>query len=460
VARAAKQIENNHLRPFYNAAVGRYRDDSSALERLVEPDRVHRDVYIDAEVFQLEMERLWARSWVYVGHTSQFPSEGDYLTLDVAGQPLIVLRQADGTMRLLINRCAHKGSKLLGDASGNAGKTLRCPYHAWTYRLDGSIVNIPLKQGYDGSRLAETEAYRGLTIVKNVETYRGFVFVRLSSEGLSFREYFGDSLSSIDNLADRSPEGELEIVGGCLRYLHNCNWKMFVENLNDTMHPMIAHASSAGTAKKLWEGKPADAPKPMAIEQIAPFASDYKFFDDMGVRVYPHGHSFSGVHFSIHSSYASLGDYEALMKQAYGEERARQILGTVRHNTVYYPSLTIKGAIQSIRVARPLAADKTLIESWTFRLKGAPEILLHRTVTYNRLINSPMSVVGHDDLHCYRSIQEGLAGDGNEWVSLHRNFDAAESTALDERGELTCNGTSDISMRNQFRAWRELMRQQ
>ncbi len=141
------------------------------------------------------------------------------------------------------------------------------------------------------------------------------------------------------------------------------------------------------------------------------------------------------------------------MRRAYGEEKARSILGTVRHNTVYYPSLTIKGAIQSIRVARPLAADRTLIESYTFRLKGAPEKLLQRTVMYNRLINSPMSVVGHDDLHCYRSIQEGLAAQGNEWVSLHRNFDPAELGAQ----ELTANGTSDISMRNQFRAWREFM---
>lgn len=434
-----------------------YRNDPAALERLVEPDRVHRDVYINPEIFQLEMERLWSRAWVYAGHASQLPKEGDYLTVDIAGKPLLVVRQADGSIRVLVNRCAHKGSRLVAEPAGNAGRTFRCPYHAWTYRLDGSIVNIPLKQGYDGTRLEQTDACRGLTVVPNVETYRGFIFVRLAAEGQGFREYFGDSLSSIDNLADRSPVGELEITGGCLRYLHNCNWKMFVENLNDTMHPMIAHASSAGTARKLWEGRPADAPKPMAIEQIAPFASDYKFFDDMGVRVYRHGHSFSGVNFSIHSSYSALGDYEALMKQAYGEERARQILGTVRHNTVYYPSLTIKGAIQSIRVARPLAADRTLIESWTFRLKGAPDILLQRTVTYNRLINSPMSVVGHDDLHCYRSIQEGLAGDGNEWVSLHRNFDPAEAAELERRGELTCNGTSDVSMRNQFRAWQELM---
>jgi phenylpropionate dioxygenase-like ring-hydroxylating dioxygenase large terminal subunit len=425
----------------------RYRDDSQALLALIEPDRVHRDVYLDPEVFQLEMERLWSRTWIYAGHTSQVPQAGDFITLDVAAKPLIVVRHSDGKVRVLHNRCAHKGTKVVYDTAGNAGKTFRCPYHAWTYRTDGTLLNVPLKQGYEATGFQAP----GLTPVTH-EVYRGFIFVRLA-DGPGFREYFGGSLSSIDYLADRSPEGELEITGGCLRYLHNCNWKMFVENLNDTMHPMIAHASSAGTAKKLWEGKPAELPKPMAIEQYAPFASDYKFFDDMGVRVYPHGHGFSGVNFSIHSAYSPIKEYEEAMRRKYGEERAKDILGTVRHNTVYYPSLTIKGAIQSIRVARPLAADRTLIESWTFRLKGAPESLLQRTVMYNRLINSPMSVVGHDDLHCYRSAQEGLAADGNEWVSLHRNFDPAEA----QKGELTCNGTSEISMRNQFRAWREFM---
>jgi len=430
--------------------MARYRDDAGALERLIEADRVHRDVYTDPEVFQLEMERLWSRTWIYVGHASQVPRAGDFITLDIAAKPLIMVRHSDGAIRVLMNRCAHKGTKVVSALAGNAGKTFRCPYHAWTYRTDGSLINIPLKDGYSGTRL---ESNLGLAGVKSVETYRGFVFARLAEDGIGFRDYFGDSLSSIDNLADRSPEGELELAGGCLRFLHNCNWKMFVENLNDTMHPMIAHASSAGIAKKLWEGQPADRPKPMAIEQIAPFASDYKFFDEMGVRVYAHGHSFSGVNFSIHSSYSSVPEYEQAMQRAYGEERARKILGTVRHNTVYYPSLTIKGAIQSIRVCRPLAADKTLLESYTFRLKGAPDALLQRTVTYNRLINSPMSVVGHDDLHCYRAIQEGLAAQGNEWVNLQRNFDPAEVDAA----ELTANGTSDISMRNQFRAWREFM---
>lgn len=431
----------------------RYREDDAALAALVEPDQVHRDVYLDQEVFDLEMERLFHRTWVYLGHTSQVPNAGDYLTVDIAKEPLVMVRQADGSVRVLKNRCAHKGAKLVSAPSGNTGKFFRCPYHAWTYKTDGKPLAIPLKNGYEGTRMTECPSGQGLTAVANVETYRGFVFVRLSDEGPTFSEYFGDSLSSIDNMADRSPEGELEIAGGCLRYMHNCNWKMFVENLNDTMHPMVAHESSAGTAKKLWDGKSADEPKPMAIEQFVPFVSGYDFFDGMGVRVFENGHSYTGVNFSIHSSYSALPEYEQKLAAAWGEEKAKQVLGTARHNTVYYPSLTIKGAIQAIRVVRPIAPDKTLIESWTFRLKGAPDALLQRTLTYSRLINSPMSVVGHDDLHAYRAIQEGLAANGNAWVSLHRDYRADEGEAQD----LTVNGTSEISMRNQFRAWARYM---
>jgi hypothetical protein len=191
----------------------------------------------------------------------------------------------------------------------------------------------------------------------------------------------------------------------------------------------------------------------MAIEQFVPFMSDYKFFEDMGVRVYENGHSFSGVNFSIHSKYSAVPEYDAAMNAAYGEEKAQAILGMARHNTVYYPNLTIKGAIQAIRVIRPISVDKTIVESWTFRLKGAPDELLQRTAMYSRLINSPFSVVGHDDLHAYRGIQVGLKASGNDWVSLHRNHDPAE---VGQR-ELTTIGTSEVSMRNQYRAWAQYM---
>src|SRR5688500_17744258 len=109
--------------------MGRYRNDPEAVKSLVEADRVHRDVYTDPEIFQLEMERLWARTWVYAGHSSQLLAPGDYITLDSAGIPLIVVRHTDASIRVLRNRCAHKGTKVVGDTAGNTGKAFRCPYH-------------------------------------------------------------------------------------------------------------------------------------------------------------------------------------------------------------------------------------------------------------------------------------------------------------------------------------------
>ncbi|MGJ7530718.1 aromatic ring-hydroxylating dioxygenase subunit alpha [Variovorax sp. GB1P17] len=432
----------------------RYRSDPQGLAALVQPDQVHRDTYINTEVFDLEMERLWRRAWVYVGHESQVPKPGDYLTADIAGQPVLLVRQRDTSVRVLLNRCAHKGAKLVTAPTGSTGSQFRCPYHAWIYKLDGSLGGVPLRSGYEDTQFAQSQAAGGMCRVEHIASHRGFVFARLSATGLSFEEYFGDSLSSIDNMADRSPEGELEVVGGCLRYEHNCNWKMFIENLNDTMHPMVAHESSAGTAKTLWKDEPAEKPKPMAVEVMLPFTENYQFSDAMGVRVFANGHSYTGTaSVSLHANYSDVSGYEEQLRAAYGDERAHQILGTVRHNTVYYPSLTVKGAIQAIRVIRPIAADKTVIESWTLRLKGAPDELLQRTMMYSRIINSPMSVVGHDDLHCYRSIQEGLAVDPNPWVSLHRNYKSDEHVPRDQ----TVNGTSEISMRNQFRAWKSMM---
>jgi phenylpropionate dioxygenase-like ring-hydroxylating dioxygenase large terminal subunit len=270
---------------------------------------------------------------------------------------------------------------------------------------------------------------------------------------MSFEEYFGDVVSSIDNMVDRSPAGELEVAGGCLRFMHDCNWKMFVENLNDTMHPMVVHESSAGAAREIWKTHPDDEAKPMIVEQLEPFVNGYDFFDAGGVRVFENGHSYDGEKGSIHQNYSGIPEYDRALEEAYGKERAGEILGTVRHNTALYPTFTSKCAIQAIRVARPISANKTLIESWTFRLKGAPEELFKRTHTYSRLINSPFSPVGHDDLHCYEAAQEGLLASGNEWVSLHRDYDP------DEAGEkqLLANGTSEVSVRNQYRAWFKFM---
>ncbi len=430
-----------------------YRDRPEAIRALVEDDRVHRDVYLSDELFALEQERFFAQTWLYVGHTSQVPESGDYWSLELAGRPVMMVRQPGGAVRVFYNRCAHKGTRLVTDESGNTGKFFRCPYHAWTYRLDGGPLAIPLKSGYEGTRLSECESGRGLTELKHTVAYRGFVFSRLSDRGPDFDAYFGEVLQAIDNMVDRSPEGRLTVGGGVLRNIVHCNWKMYLENINDTVHPMSTHESATQAADALWQGHAPDDPKPMAMEQILPFGSGYDFFDRMGARVFANGHSVLGTNFSIHSSYAQLPDYEAAMRDAHGAERAADILQRSPQNSVFYPSLSVKGSPQAIRVIRPLAADRTLVEAWSFRAAGAPDLLFERAMSYNRLVFSPMSVVAHDDVHLFESIQRGLRAEGNEWISLHRDFDAAELA----QDTVTTNGTNELLMRNQFRAWAKFM---
>jgi phenylpropionate dioxygenase-like ring-hydroxylating dioxygenase large terminal subunit len=429
-----------------------YREDVRNVAALVRDGEVHRDVYTSPEVFELEMENLFANTWVYVGHGSQIPEVGDFFTTTVGTAPVVMVRHTDRSVRVLHNRCPHKGTRVANEMCGNTGKFFRCPYHAWSFRTDGSPAAIPLPQGYAETRFKQSAAAGGMTPVGAVHVYREFVFARLRAEGIGFDEYFGASLSSLDNMIDRSPVGKLEVAGGVFRYLHKCNWKMLVENLTDTCHPMVAHESSAGTAKAMWEAAPAGTPKHPAVEIYAPFMSPYAFYEGMGIRVWPNGHGHTGVNHSIHSDYSAIPGYFEQMVAAYGEARAKAILDEARHNTVYFPNMTMKGPIQALRIFKPVAVDRTMVESWTFRLVGAPEALLGRTLMYSRLINAPTSPVGHDDLEMYERAQDSLHSDANPWVNMQRLMGAEEAQETAEE-----NGTTERQMRNQFAAWQRFM---
>jgi benzoate/toluate 1,2-dioxygenase alpha subunit len=433
--------------------MAKYRGNVEAVRGLVRETEVHRDLYVDQELFELEMEHLFANTWVYVGHDSQVPNAGDYYGTTVGTQPVLMVRNGNGDVNVLYNRCPHKGVRVTTEPCGNAGKFFRCPYHAWSFKLDGSLLAIPLKKGYENTGFETSHAAEGLAKVRHVKNYRGFVFAKLNDGGLGFEDFFGDSLSSFDNMIDRSPVGRLQVAGGVLRYMHNCNWKMLVENQTDTCHPMVAHESSAGTASEVWKNAPPGTKKPMAVEIFLPFMSPYEFFEGMGIRVWPNGHGHTGVSHSIHSDYSAIPGYFDQMTAAYGENRAKAILDENRHNTVYFPNIMIKGPIQLLRNFIPIAADKTLVESWTFRLVDAPDMLLERTLMYNRLINAPTSVVGHDDLEMYERAQEGLRCNGNEWVNVQRLYDPAEEADA----TVVTNGTTEWQMRNQFRAWSKFM---
>jgi benzoate/toluate 1,2-dioxygenase alpha subunit len=129
------------------------RESIPSVEKLVEPDRVHRLCYVDPDLFELELKNIFEKTWVYAGHESQVPKAADYSTFLIGRQPMALLRDADGKVGVFHNRCPHRGAKLLTLLHGNVGKEIRCSYHGWRFGLDGRVEAIPQPQGYEGTRL-------------------------------------------------------------------------------------------------------------------------------------------------------------------------------------------------------------------------------------------------------------------------------------------------------------------
>ena len=136
---------------------------------MIRGHQVHRDVYTSEEVYRLEMRYLFRNTWVFVGHDSQTPNKGDYFTTQVGDQPVIQVRHSDGEIYVLYNRCPHKGTKIAIDRTGNTGKFFRCPYHAWSFKTNGCLLAIPLKKGYEGTGLSDTDNGQGMKAVGAVK---------------------------------------------------------------------------------------------------------------------------------------------------------------------------------------------------------------------------------------------------------------------------------------------------
>src|SRR6266850_2584618 len=210
------------------------------LAKFVEPDRVRREVYTDAAIFEMEMERIHERVWIYCGHETQVPKAGDYYTTQIGRQPMLMVRDKDGKVNVLYNRCPHRGSMMCGDRSGNSGEFFRCSYHSWTFHHDGSLKNIPMMEsGYAGTRWGRDNPDCNMKRAARVENYRGFVFASLAADGPGLLEFLGRSKVAFDDICDRSPEGKVEIVPNCFRVIQHSNWKIFLENQLDALHPSV-----------------------------------------------------------------------------------------------------------------------------------------------------------------------------------------------------------------------------
>ena len=422
---------------------------------LVEPDRVHRLAYTSQEIFDLEVANIFEKIWVYCGHESQVKNPGDYHTLQIGRQPMVMVRGTDRKIHVLYNRCPHRGVELCGNIRGNTGKSFVCSYHAWSFHLDGKLEAMPLAKGYDGTRLTRDNPDAHMKPAARVDSYRGFVFASLADEGPSLLEFLGEAKVAFDDMCDRSPEGEVEVVPVCHRVIQHSNWKFFMENQLDALHPSVTHQSTgvaAGVIEKELVAK--DGAAPLYYHYLSAFATPFDKWDTVQTINFPHGHGILKAYMGLRPQDPDTKAYEKLLEKAYGKEKMEEYLSRSIHHVLVYPYLSVQSPLQQLRCLRPLGPNKTLSEIWHFRLKGAPEAIYRRSLWYYNLVNSPATMINADDLENWTKGQWGLESNGGDWVSFHR--DHGRDTV--ENGVTYSNkGTSEAVMRSQFQAWLEYM---
>jgi phenylpropionate dioxygenase-like ring-hydroxylating dioxygenase large terminal subunit len=405
-------------------------------------------MYVDPHIFEVEMDKIFGKVWVYVGHDSLIPNPGDYYCTTVARQPVVMSRHEDGKVHVLFNRCGHRGAKVLPKQRGNA-KLFTCMYHGWAFRPNGDLAGVPMRGDFPEAVLKEP--ITGMMPLPRVAAYRGFVFASLNAQVMPLLDWLGESRFGIDELVDRAPDGEIELWAGCNRYHFKGNWKLQMDNMADTYHPAACHASTVGPDGRQFQRRAGKRSEGAALF-FTP--NGESVVSQLGVRGFVNGHSSEQSMYDREQTGGVMDEYRAIMVRKHGEERTRQILKNVRHSMTLFPNLDILIAQWAVRIIRPVSVDHTEVEVWPVRLKGAPDAVSTDLVKYANISHSAASFVQSDDLEAFERSHEGLKTQGSEWVLFARGL----GSEVDEgKGVRFGTRSSEIGHRARYNAWRELM---
>lgn len=440
-----------------NTAVPMDESRASNAQALMRPGAVHRAVYTDPAIFKLEQERVFRRAWLYVGHESEVRNPGDYTLAMLGPDEVILVRDRNGELRLLHNRCAHRGAQVASAPRGNA-RQFRCPYHSWSYRTDGSLIGVPHPQGY-APELCVDDPALGLAKVPRVESYRGFVFGSHAAAGMSLRDSLGGLASALDNMVDRAPSGTLTRVGGRLRMAYRGNWKLFMENATDLVHPGFVHTSSVAAARAAPGTSEDSGPSAQAAQMLLSNGLSVSQWDKVPLHAFPGGHVYMGGFYRDGVIAPERVDpvferYRAALVARHGEARTEAILKVDRFNNLIWPTLSVNSRFQILRVVQPVAVDHTIVNAYCFRLDGAPPEMFELTLRFLNTASSAASMVASDDLEIFERCQRGLTDPAVEWIDISRG---AARDRVEADGSIQAPGTSELAIRNQLAAWLRCM---
>ncbi len=395
--------------------------------------RVHRSTMTSSEVFDVEIPRVFSRSWLYVGHSSEVPDPGSFVRRKVGGRPVFMVRaRKTGELHVFHNTCTHRGALVCRQDRGTA-KVFQCFYHAWTFDTEGRLTGVPDRHGYDGLDMSDL----GLASPARVEQYRGFVFLSYDPDIVDLTTYLAGARDYLDLIVDGN-SGDIEILRGTHEYGMAANWKLLVENSIDGYHAAPLHSTyfqylaSVGTdISGGITGVGLDLGNGHAVaEGAAPWGRPIASWEP----------SFGP------EAKVEIEKIRADLVDRYGEERAFRMANTSR-NLFIYPNLIVNDIMAvTVRTFMPVAPDRTEITAWQLAPRSELPLLRQRRLDNFLTFLGPGGFATPDDIEALEACQAGFTSGGVEWNDISRGM-AREPRQNDEE-----------QMRTFWRQWDRQMR--
>jgi benzoate/toluate 1,2-dioxygenase alpha subunit len=369
--------------------------------------RCDRAIFTDVGFFELEMKHLFEGNWVYLAHESQIPNKNDYFTTWMGRQPIFIARSKDNELNAFINACSHRGAMLCRYKRGSKS-TLTCPFHGWTFSNSGKLLKVKDPDGAGYPEQFHNEGSHVLKKVARFEAYRGFLFGSLNPDVKPLAEHLGEAAKFIDMMVDQAPDG-LEVLRGSSSYIYDGNWKLQAENGADGYHVSSVHWNYVATTNR--RNTESDDIKATDLSKMSKQKGGYYSFKN--------GHMVVWSRFAdptTRPAYAHLDELTA----THGRAKAQWMVENLR-NLCLYPNLYLMDQMSSqLRVARPLAVDKTEVTIYCIAPKNElPKQRARRIRQYEDFFNAS-GMATPDDLEEFRACQQAYMAKAMRWNDLSR----------------------------------------
>ena len=417
---------------------------------------ISREIFVSEDIYRQELENLFTRAWLFVGHESQIPNPGDFFSSRMGEESVILVRDKQNEIHVFLNSCRHRGMKVCRYDQGNTS-LFTCPYHSWTYTTDGKIRGIPLyKALYDG--VLDRDEWSLIEVAK-IANYKGSIWATWDPEAPDFETYLGDAKVHLDQALDcrDGRPGGSEVIG-VHKWVFPANWKYAAENfLGDTYHnPSHRSVDLIGIGPSAREG--VKGRRDDELEKAQHVWISFPAGHGIHSAVQPEGEPY----IESFKNDPEIEDYfrhcHAERKRRLGEEaRLMPFVGTIFPNTSYHGRQP-----RGLCAWHPHSATET--EAWRFFMvdADAPKKVKDFMRHYYMRYSGPAGMTEQDDLENWLYATKASVGTVarrygfNYQQSMHAAKLNPIVNGLEVRGEVSTQVTEHMA-RGFYRRWADYL---